>query len=280
MNHLIAKLEPDSSWCTRPKKRPVIVYFNGTFMNRENGAHARVFALLDFLQSESVEVIVYSYGDHPDCPWTSREIAMFRARYPSTELVIDVRPRGFKSFIRAKKLASEIRPASTGAIVRCRIPYATPNYQSLIARHPDAILIVNYALGLLELNGVDAKDKIIETHDIGFLQFSKRFGHALHSARIGRKCRSELALLEHASALVAIASPESGLFRLCFPEKPVFFVPDYETPSNVEAATHGNAIEYDMAFIGSENPFNVDGLGRFIREHGESVEWPHTGNSR
>jgi glycosyltransferase involved in cell wall biosynthesis len=158
-------------------------------------------------------------------------------------------------------------PWLTDALIRTRLPGATPNYARLIANEPNAVLIVNYANGFIELNGVTSEITIIETHDIDFLQFSKRFGFALTSSKIVSKFRSEFSLLGAASALIAIGAPEAGLFRLCFPKKPVFFVPDYTSGRAPIAESEAIRIDYDLVFVGSENPFNVNGLCEFIDEY-------------
>ncbi len=247
--------------------KPIILYFNGTFVHRLNGAHVRVSNLLNFLLTCGYRVILYSYADHVDCPWGEKEIALFHETFPNVELILDRRPRYFNLWKRAKKMLSGMVPSLTNTLIRTRLPGATPNYARLTANEPDAVLIVNYANGFIELNGVTASITIIEAHDLDFLQFSKRFGFALTSLKIVSKFRSEFSLLGAASALIAIGAPEAGLFRLCFPKKPVFFVPDYSGASGPIAKSPGSRTDYDLVFVGSENPFNVDGLCEFIDEY-------------
>lgn len=247
-------------------QRPVVLYFNGTFVHHQNGAHARVAALLKFLVDCGCQVTVYSFADHPDCPWGKTEIALFSSTFPTVRLVLDRRPGPLRYWIKAKKLLTSIMPSITPTLLSWNLPGATPNYDRLKAELSRALYFVNYANGLVELNGVDPGSSVVETHDLDFLQFSKRYGHSLSSRKIASKYRSEISLLESASALIGIAPSETGLFRLCFPEKTVFFVPDY----GVTEVKHLNApsqFDYDMLFVGSENRFNVHGIIAFIEEH-------------
>jgi glycosyltransferase involved in cell wall biosynthesis len=255
----------DSGSC--PDFKPIILYFNGTFVHKLNGAHVRVCNLLEFLLTCGYRVILYSYADHSDCPWGLNEIARFHEMFPNVELILDRRPSHFDLWKRAKKLLSGMFPWLTKALIRTRLPGATPNYARLIAKEPDAVLVVNYANGLIELNGLVSEVTIIETHDLDFLQFSKRFGFSLTSSKIVSKFRSEFSLLGAASALIAIGAPEAGLFRLCFPKKPVFFVPDYTSGRAPTAESEAVRIDYDLVFVGSENAFNVNGLCEFIDEY-------------
>ena len=158
-------------------------------------------------------------------------------------------------------------PAATKFLVRARLPGVMPNYTRLNARVPNAVWVVSYANGLVELNGVTSWTTIIETHDMDFLIFHKIFGYSLTSFRIIGRWRSEFALLGLASALIAIAAPEAGLFRLCFPEKPVFFIPDYSSARLLETPIEPRLMDCDVVFVGSDNTFNVDGLCAFIYDY-------------
>ena len=259
----VALSRSDNNTCAS-NHRPVVLYFDYAFVHRLNGADARVIGLIEFLLECGCNLIVYSYSNHVDCPWGPEEVELFRARYPNVELVLDQRPVVFDVWKRAKKLLSMLFPAATKTLVRARLPGVMPNYTRLNAQVPNAVWFVSYANGLVELNGVTSWTTIIETHDIDFLIFHKIFGHSLTSFRIIGRWRSEFALLGLASALIAIAAPEAGLFRLCFPEKPVFFIPDYSSAGLLETPIEPRLMDCDVVFVGSDNTFNVDGLCAFI----------------
>jgi glycosyltransferase involved in cell wall biosynthesis len=157
-------------------------------------------------------------------------------------------------------------PAATQKLVRARLPGIMPDYARLNERVPNAVWVINFVDGLLELNGISASTIILETHDISFLKFSKRYGYSMNSLKIKGKWRSEFALLEFASAIIAISAPEAALFRMFLPEKPIFFVPEYNAarfPNNIRLGQ----INYDLIFVGSDNMFNIDGLCAFITEY-------------
>ncbi|WP_321865216.1 glycosyltransferase [Paraburkholderia tropica] len=252
--------------------RKLILYFNGTFVNNRNGAHVRVTSLLNLLISYGCKVTVYSYSNHVECPWGDTERAMFSKQYPGVALVLDRRSPVLRYWGKAKKKLSGVFPNLIPQLIGAHLPTLTPNYDRLRKQYPDALFIVNYANGLLELNGIDPECCVIETHDIDFLQFSKRFGHALTSRRIAEKFRSETGLLQSALSLLSIARTEAGMFRLFFPHKPVFFLPKYSVASHRTTATPHAGRDIDLLFIGSRNPFNVDGILHFINEQRDLLQ--------
>jgi glycosyltransferase involved in cell wall biosynthesis len=89
----------------------------------------------------------------------------------------------------------------------------------------------------------------------------------LTSRKISGKFRSEFSLLGGASALIAIARTEAGIFRLCFPAKPVFFVPDYGTKEHKPCDADARLNDYDILFVGSEHLFNARGIVSFMQTH-------------
>jgi glycosyltransferase involved in cell wall biosynthesis len=236
-------------------------------VHHQNGAHYRVAELLGFLISCGCQVIVYSFSNHVDCPWSDSEIAEFAAKYPTASLVLDRRSRWLRYWTRAKKLISSLLPSLTPALLAARLPGATPQYDHLKVEFPSALYVVNYANGLLELNGIDPRNAIVETHDLDFLQFTKRYGFALTSRKITGKFRSEFSLLGSASALIAIARTEAGIFRLFFPEKPVFFVPKYGSPKSKPRTVDARSFDYDLLFVGSNNLLNARGIVGFMQAH-------------
>ena len=247
--------------------RPIILYFNGTFVHHQNGAHYRVAELLGFLINCGCQVIVYSFLNHVDCPWGDSEIAEFVAKYPTASLVLDRRSPRLHYWTRAKKLISSLLPSLTPALLAARLPGASPRYDHLKVEFPNALYVVNYANGLLELNGIDPRNAVVETHDLDFLQFTKRYGFALTSRKITGKFRSEFSLLGSAAALIAIARTEAGIFRLFFPDKPVFFIPNYGSPKCKPHTADARSFDYDLLFVGSDNPFNARGIVGFMQNN-------------
>jgi len=245
--------------------RPIILYFNGTFVHHQNGAHYRVADLLRFLVNCGCKVVFYSFSNHPECPWGEGEIVRFLAEFPTVSLVLDPRSRWLHYWTRARKLLTSLLPSLTPWLLAARLPGTSPRYDQLKNDFPQAIYVVNYANGLLELNGIDSRNAIVETHDLDFLQFTKRYGFALTSRKIVGKFRSEFSLLGSTSALIAISRTEAGIFRLFFPEKPAFFVPDYGTTKHKPGIAGARLFDYDLLFVGSEHLFNARGIISFMQ---------------
>jgi glycosyltransferase involved in cell wall biosynthesis len=247
--------------------RPVIVYYNGTFIHRQNGAHNRVSDLLDFLLICDCQVVLYSFSNHFDCPWGDAEIKAFAKAYPTVRLVLDRRSRLLVYWTKFKKLISGVAPSLTPMLLRARLPNASPQYDRLTKQLSNALFVVNYTNGLLELNGVEPSKAVIETHDLDFLQFTKRYGFSLTSLRIVCKFRTEFSLLDAAKAIIAIAWVEASIFRLFLRPKPIFFIPDYGSRevrlSNIDVRSS----DYDLLFVGSDNVLNARGIVHFMKNH-------------
>lgn len=241
-----------------------IVYYHGTFVNRLNGAHARVAELLRHLQASGYRTIVYSYYDHRACPWTDADIARFARDFAGIELVLDRRSAMFNRLTFLKLRLIALMPTLATRLLAWRVSRQTPQFDALIERHPDAALIVNYADGLVELNGLRGKAAVVETHDLKFVNAAKSLGRRLTSVKTMLSARAELELLDHADTLIAIAPPEAAIFRLFYTSKPVLLIPAYTvTP----AALRADTFRYDLLFVGSENILNVDGLIGFVTAH-------------
>lgn len=243
---------------------PILVYFNGTFVNRENGAQARVAELLSFVIATGRPVIVYSYYEHPSCPWRQDDIERFRGAYPTVELVLDHRNRWLRLITLLKMRLIALMPHLGARFLSLRLRALTPAYNRLQTDHPKITIFVNYAHGLAELNGVDPSEAIVETHDINFVNAAKSLHRRLTATKTTLSARMEMELLGLAGRLVAIAPPEAGLFRLFYPEMPIYLIPAYQLP---RPEVGEDEVVYDVLFVGSENTLNVDGLCDFISDH-------------
>jgi glycosyltransferase involved in cell wall biosynthesis len=250
----------------RSADRELIVYFNGTFVNNRNGAHFRMASLLNFLLGHGCKVTVYSYSNHFECPWNEAEIERFKQQFPTASLVLDQRSSALRYWGKIRKKLSGVLPGLIPWLTRLHLPHLTPNFDLLGKKFPNALYIVNYANGLLELNGINPDRCVIETHDVDFLQFSKRFGHEITSWKITEKFRSEVGLLKDALALLSIARTEAGMFRLFFPKKSVFFLPKYSVHADRVLDVSVPRYDMDLLFIGSRNDFNVSGILQFLAD--------------
>lgn len=242
---------------------PLIVYYNGTFINLQNGAHARMYNQLCWAVENFPKVTLYSFKNHPDCPWGDAEIARFRAAFPEVELVLEERNARLNWATKIKNACLALTPHLAKRIISWRVKGATPRYEALLAKGP-CTLLIHYVDAVSQLNGVDPGSYIIETHDLKFLHYAKKCALPLCDIRVMGKLRSELWALSAAGGLIAIAPPENAMFRLFFPDVPVFYVPSYPAASRARHNGEG-AVAYDLLFVASENHFNVGGFSNFVR---------------
>lgn len=241
----------------------IVVYFNGTFLNLENGAHARMYDQLKWLSNRFADIVLYSYSNHPDCPWGEKEESKFHAEFPDVRLVLEHRPAGLKYATRLKNALLTLAPGLFKNIFRWRVP-GTPLYRSLIHNNP--VLFVNYVDTLSELNGVDPARIVVETHDLKFLNYAKKMALPVSHFRVVGKFRNEMAALDSADALIAISPQEMAFFKALFPGKPVFYIPAYDVmPSAAEE--DGEAAAYDLLFVASENALNIAGITDFLQNN-------------
>lgn len=253
---------------TRETSGPwVVVYFNGSFVNKENGAHSRVCDLMMLLSDLRARVVVYSYRDHNAWPWGDAEIRRFGELYPGAELVLEQSSFLLRAWTRAKVVLGALAPRLAQHAMRWRVPCLSPRLQALSSRPELSLFIVNYARGLLEVNGLPDAELIVETHDLAFLSGAKRLGRRVTDARTILKARGELAVLGAAGALIGIAPAEVSFFRMLLPGVQTYYVPKYSGSSSPILQSPAPGLCYDLLFVGSENPFNVHGVIEFMQEH-------------
>jgi hypothetical protein len=244
---------------------PLVVYFNGTFVHNENGAHARMREQLQWLAAHFSPVVLYSYANHPDCPWGESEVSLFQAQFPNVELVLDQRTSALDRATRIKNACLALAPQWANQLLAWHVKGATPGYDRLRASGMKA-LFVNYVDAPSQLNGIDPSHCIIETHDLKFLHYAKKFDRPIADLRVMGKLRSEVTILEAAGGLIAIAPPENAMFRLWFPKVPAFYVPAYSCPTQSFENASG-VPQYDLLFVGSENHFNIEGITQFLQRN-------------
>lgn len=256
-------------------QRRILFFFNGSFVNREDGAQWRACSALRFLIRQGFEVAVYSYRNYPVRPWHDADIARFAADFPQATLHLEDQSRTMKLVAKARKFASGLFPAFTPWLMRLSLPGLTPVYRRLCDTGIGAAF-VNYATGTLDLNGIDPDATIVDTHDLLFVQFGKRTGRRVFTARVVQKFRSEMSLLAACGGTIGIASADTALFRLCLGDAHVLFVPDFATMSGDMAGGAGrvkrDASQGRLLFVGSDNPFNVAGLMHFMATQSAIVE--------
>lgn len=248
----------------------ILFFFNGSFVHCEDGAQWRAYSALRFLIGQGFDVAVYSYRNYPVRPWREEDVAAFTAHFPQATLHLEQRSRLLALLAKAKKFVSGVFPVWTPWLLRMAVPGLTPVYRDLRKAGIDAAL-VHYATGTLDLNGVDPATTVVDTHDLLFVQFGKRSGKRVFAGRVVQKFRSEMSLLDACAGTIGIASADTALFRLCLGEDRLLFIPDFGTMTP-GAARSARASQGRLLFVGSDNPFNVAGLVRFLATQRGIVE--------
>ncbi|MES2710232.1 MAG: glycosyltransferase family 4 protein [Pseudomonadota bacterium] len=237
-------------------------------MNNQNGAHSRVSELMMFLVGIGARIVFYSYRDHNAWPWRQADIIRFGELYPKAELVLEESSFLLRAWTRTKVFLAAFAPGLSLHALRLRVPSLSPRLEALSKRPELSCFIVNYARGLLEVNGLPDADLIVETHDLAFLSGLKQWGGRVTDVKTMLKARGELAVLGSAGALIGIAPAEVSFFRMLLPGTVTYYVPRYPSaPSPAVEQSLATDIRHDILFVGSENSFNARGLIRFIEEH-------------
>src|SRR5262245_11301811 len=244
-----------------------LFYFNGTFLEQSNGAHARAVSFLAFLRRHYQHVIFYSYRNHATCPWRDELVEQFKSTYPDVPLIMDESTRLTRLLTRLKNLLVTLFPTRTSSILRFNIPAAARKYRRLINTQPDLVVFANYVDGLTQLNGLESRSAVIDTHDVKFASYNKRWNQRATTLLSLRKFRSEVALLDAVKAVIAISPAEAGFYRMVLTQAEVFYIPQFDSvaPAQEGGADASGSFDYDLVFVGSENPLNVRGIMDFCR---------------
>lgn len=255
---------------SRTENKAIIVYYDGSFVALANGSHMRLNDLLRHLSTMFADITLYSFRDHPDEPWTEDYIARFDERFPGISLALDSRSPVSRLVTRIKNALIPLVPGLAAPLIRFALPGLAPAYTELRKQKPDAVFLVNYVDALTQLNGVPLERTAIETHDLKFVNFLKRFGGSPTRLRAVLKYRSEVAMLNLPKILIAITEAEANFYRMVLNRPKIFHVPLYAPPQALaEPAEQRGAhdVDYDLLFAASDNTFNVQGFADMMRTH-------------
>ena len=251
------------------EQAPLYIFVYGDVTLNENGAQYRICEQIRAFSQAFPGTVVYSYEWHPSHPWTEAGEDRFREQFPEARLVLDRPGRSVRIATRIKNSLISLLPGLADRWLALSVPRATPNLarmQRISARTP---WLINYVDGLGWLNGVPRAPIIVETHDIKSVKFARRYGQRFSSLRVMAKLRSEVAILARARVVVAIGFKDAEFFRTFVPEVPTLYVPIYRRESWQIHPNPKNS-EFDLLFVASENPFNIDG---FLQFWTASREW-------
>jgi glycosyltransferase involved in cell wall biosynthesis len=244
----------------------IVVFTSGDFTTRENGSQVRVFDQVSFCRTIA-PTTVYSYVQHPSHPWTADSRSRFASAFPDVTLTLEELAPAMHRLTRIKNALLPLMPGAAARIVAWQAKGRTPAWQALLDRRPQPRFLVNYVDAATLLNGLPA-GAIVETHDVKFGKFWKRYGAPSVGLRTLGKLRSEMASLEQTGAVIAISPSDAAVFRSFLDKPEVLLVPGYQStqPSAAPIAADVPA-RHELLFVGSENPFNVRGLAAFLREN-------------
>lgn len=234
-------------------------------MKAENGSHIRTISLLRFLHSAQFRVTVYCFSDIPECSWSSKCKEAFAGEFPRFRLVLESQGYFGRLATKLKNGLILLFPKFTRRICSFSFPGIHPKYKEL---RSSPLTIFSYTDGATELNGIDLSRSIVETHDVAYGVFIKKYANASWSVRAATKFLKENAVIDHCYAVIAIQLHEAAHFSLVASNTKIICVPSYGYGSPV--ALDAPHTKYDIVFVGSENFLNVQGILRFLCEH-ESI---------
>lgn len=252
----------------RASERVALLFFNGTFVFQENGAHARTAELLDFLVSTFERVVVYSFRNHPTCPWTPAAERQFRRRYPRVQLVLEHQGRALRALSRCRNAMLQLLPEHSRATMNWSFDSLAPEYQHMLTTiESRCVMFVSYVDGISQIPSLPERACIVvETHDLKFLSYAKTQGDSATSVRTLAKLRGELAAVSLADAVVAISPFEAQLYAALSPATRIFYIPKYIAHSRDLASFEPAELKYQFLFVASENQLNVEGFVKFLSD--------------
>ena len=244
----------------------VTLFFLGAFIPEIDGAHSRAASLLDRLAAEFSSVAVYAYENHGEYSWDEDRQRLFKARWPTVELILEQRTSLLTRSTALKKIALALAPRQARNILGIAAPKATPRFAALKTR--TAAFVVNYQAGLSQLNGVDVDRCYVETHDLTFVKVAK-LGHKSPIALASLlQLRAEIGALEAVRGLFAISPVETGFFRMMLSHPAIFYVSSWTAPGEPAADRSPSPAEFDLIFVGSGYAMNARGLCGLYEAHG------------
>lgn len=252
--------------------RRIVMFAINDFTLGKAGSHVRMAELAGFLEQQFDDAIVYGLVEHPDDPWDEAAQERFARQYPGLTLVLDHRTQVSECYAKFKSNALALAPGRARSILGWHHKGSTPNWAKIRDNPDDYLPLTNWVDGAIWLNGMGKGPFWIESHDVKFLKHAKKTGAAVHEFAASQRLRSEAAVLSAASAIVSISPVDQAILSALSPANPNFYIPSYNSDYAPLAPDRAAAMAHDVLFVGSGNSFNVDGLSRFIAEHGPWLE--------
>lgn len=255
--------------CESLPRRRALFFFYGCFLRRTDGCHVRAMQTLDLMIASGLDVIIYSYRQHPAWPWTPADEVACARRYPSARLVLDDGGPKLDWLARTKRRLSLLGPRPRKWALEQGVPRLTPGLDALKARRDIDLVVISYAEGLTQLNGLPDAPIIVDTHDVTVLERVRLQSSGDLDMSTLRALKSEIGLLGVADVVWSISYAEFWFLQEMLNRVRVRFVPPTLEATPLPPGTHP---DFDLLFVGSDNRWNTTCLLAFFDDF---VTWQH-----
>jgi glycosyltransferase involved in cell wall biosynthesis len=247
----------------------ILVTYLGDPTRRTAGNLVRIRQVLHFLCDSGFDVTFYSFENITDCAWTREGESAFISEFPSIRRVCDRWTMPLSIATRIKNNTLAILPRATRFILSLGVPHTAPNWRNLIREERFEKILVNYALHTTLLNGVPIENCVIETHDLEFRELSMARRRPVWHWDTLRRMRRELAILEAAAGVIAIAATERTILEAMLTHRNVLYVPPHFA---VQPIALNPKAQFDLVFVGGLNHKNETGINEFLKS---AADWHH-----
>jgi glycosyltransferase involved in cell wall biosynthesis len=246
---------------TLVKRRRALFFFAGCFMGRTDGCHVRAMQTLDLMISAGLDVVIYSYRQHPSWHWTPQDEAACEARFPRAQLALEEWRPSMQLVAKAKTALSLLGPGARNLALKLNVPGMTPVLDSLKREAGFDVVIISYAAGLTIFNGLPDSTIIVDQHDFAALERVSADGPGMFDFGAKLGLRKELGLLSAADVVWCISFSEARYLQKSLGPARIRFVPPTVDPG---LGRLNGAPEFDLLFVGSDNRWNANALLRFF----------------
>jgi len=247
----------------------VLYFYPHKFSALTDGIHARIVTILLYFKSKGIIVDMINFENAEIATSYVVENNLVESIYYAKK-TDDVKSPGFPSYLKNK-----FRSGYNRLLPKEPEPTLLPNWvnQSLIdtflklisEKKYDTVLITySYWADIIKhLNNSDFKgQKVIDTTD--FLTLQQYYNNPnLSTSQIGSIFGSEIEQMQQFDDIIHISYDELLLFSNFITQTRHHYIPQFfdKQPQH----NPGN-YQYDILFIGSGNPFNVEGIHWFLEE--------------
>lgn len=212
-----------------------------------------------FNQLENSEVDFVSLSDWGD--WNSATIKRFREKYPNINLILITRKRNKKDLIKLwllYKIPNAFFKLIKGTSIDISNPFLNRRFTKILNSKKYDKVIISYASWGSLIDNIKYKSHlIVDTHDFitGQMKSKKR--------KIGQFFQDEIHILNKFDEIWTYSTEEEYIFDQ-FTDKKVTLIP-ISFPNHT-SEENKLEYEYDIIFVGSNNPHNIRGIHWFYRE--------------